>query len=120
MSDPLRQMFNEALEELNMQEQSQQLLLAEANRHGDRDGRVSAVQALVNIDVQKQALVNRYNTEAQRNQPQYAPYVSPEQRAARNPWEMDCQDIADIMNTSKFKGRGFSAQDYYNLRRRGG
>jgi hypothetical protein len=43
-------------------------------------------------------------------------YVSQEQRAARQPHELDAQDLANMMNESKYRGRGFTADDYYRLR----
>jgi hypothetical protein len=49
------------------------------------------------------------------SQPRYDT-ASPESRAQRRPEEMTAADMADMMNTSRYRGRGFTADDYYRLR----
>ena len=39
-----------------------------------------------------------------------------ETRAARGPSEMDAEDLARLMNTSRYSGKAFTADDYNRLR----
>jgi hypothetical protein len=71
---------------------------------------------IANARSQRETLLSQYQQEVERTQYR-APYVSQEQRAARTAGEMDQQDLADIMNTSKYSGGRFTAEDYDQLRR---
>jgi hypothetical protein len=112
------------------QHREQQLLteLAAANadleasrlnwRNGDHsalDDMARAEQQIADIGTARtnmQSLVQQYVASRQPAQR----YVSQEQRQARQANEMDAQDLADVMNTSRYRGRGFTADDYNRLR----
>jgi hypothetical protein len=87
-------------------------------RHNqDLPGAGEAVQRIANLTAEQSNLQGLVQGYIQSQQPAHRPYASEESRAARRPEEMDQQDLADIMNTSRYSGKGFTAQDYDNLRR---
>jgi hypothetical protein len=73
------------------------------------------MQQIANAQQQRETLVSQYQQELQRMQP-YRPFVSEETRAARGPSEMDAEDLARLMNTSRYSGKAFTADDYNRLR----
>jgi hypothetical protein len=87
----------------------------EAKEYGDANAVGEAMRNAFEIRQQRAEFCAQ--AQAATAQPQRQQYVSDEQRAARQPHELDCQDLANMMNESKYKGRGFTAQDYYDLRR---
>ncbi len=74
------------------------------------------MQQIANVRTQRETLVQQYRQELDRMTP-HRPYVSEEARQARRPEEMTSEDLADLMNTSRYSGRSFTARDYDNLRR---
>jgi hypothetical protein len=75
-----------------------------------------AVQRIADLTSQQSNLQTLCQGYVQSQTP-HRPWISDEQRAARTPSEMDQQDLADIMNTSRYSGKSFTATDYDNLRR---
>jgi hypothetical protein len=115
MSDAQR-VFERQLRRLQLEEQA---ATSDYNAHlynHDDDAAAEAMMQVAQARQQRETLVQQWNAEIERNQYR-APYVSDETRQARGPSEMDQQDLANIMNTSRYAGRGFTAQDYDNLRR---
>ena len=105
--------YRKQIAEFDMNEAAQVTVYNQAEIDGDAYARGEAGRLILEIR-RKRA---EYCADVQAaTAPQRQPYVSDEQRAARQPHELDCQDQADIMNQSKYKGRGFTARDYYNLR----
>jgi hypothetical protein len=82
----------------------------------DDDAAADAMMQIATARQQRETLVQQWQAEIARTTYR-APYVSEETRQARGPSEMDQQDLANIMNTSRYAGKGFTAQDYDNLRR---
>ena len=116
MSQETDRVFQRQLQKLALEEQA---ATSDYNAHlynGDDDAAGDAMMQVAQARNQREVLVSQYRAELERNTYR-APYVSEEQRAARTPSEMDQQDLADIMNTSRYSGKGFTAQDYDNLRR---
>jgi hypothetical protein len=91
--------------------------LAAARANNDVGSASANVQALANLRAEKANLSQLYNDYVASQQAPHRPYVSEEQRQARTPGEMDAQDLADIMNTSRYSGKSFTSDDYNNLRR---
>jgi hypothetical protein len=115
MSDAQR-VFERQLRRLQLEEQA---ATSDYNAHlynHDDDAAAEAMMQVAQARQQCETLVQQWNAEIERNQYR-APYVSDETWQARGPSEMDQQDLANIMNTSRYAGRGFTAQDYDNLRR---
>jgi hypothetical protein len=77
------------------------------------------MQQMANARSQRETLVHQYQQAVAQSQPQQH-YVSDESRRARRPEEMDAQDMANVLNESRFArlgtGRGFTADDYNRLR----
>jgi hypothetical protein len=115
MSDAER-VFQRQLQKLALEEQA---ATSDYNAHlynNDEDAAGDAMLQIAQARNQRNVLVAEYQADVARNQYR-APYVSDETRQARGPSEMDQQDLANIMNTSRYAGKGFTAQDYDNLRR---
>ena len=91
--------------------------LAAHRANGDTASAAQAVQQLANNQAEEQNLQALCNDYLQQQQGPQRPYVSEEARAARRPEEMDQEDMAQVMNQSRYSGKGFTAQDYDNLRR---
>jgi len=86
-------------------------------RHNsDLQGAGEAVSRIAQLTAEQSNLQGLVQGYIQSQQPVHR-YASEESRAGRRPEEMDQQDLADIMNTSRYSGKGFTAQDYDNLRR---
>ncbi len=116
MSNDAQRVFERQLQKLQVEEQS---AVSDYNCHllnGDDDAAGDAMMQIANARNQRETLVQQYRAELERMQP-HRPYVSEESRAARRPEEMDAEDLAQMMNTSRYSGRSFTAQDYENLRR---
>jgi hypothetical protein len=105
--------YRRQLADYDANEMAQWTMYHEGKRTDDPDTVREAMRCAFEIRQQRAEFCAQ--AQAATAQPQRQ-YVSAEQRAARQPHELDAQDLADMMNTSKFKGRGFTAQDYYNLR----
>jgi hypothetical protein len=104
------------LQRLQLEEQS---ATSDYNCHlynHDDDLAADAMQQIANVRSQRETLVSQYRQELERTTYR-APYVSEETRQARGPNEMDSQDLANLMNTSRYSGKGFTADDYNALRR---
>jgi hypothetical protein len=115
MSDAER-VFQRQLQKLQLEEQA---ATSDYNAHlynHDDDAAADAMMQIAQARNQRNVLIQEYRADVERGQHR-APYVSDEQRAARQPNEMDQQDLADIMNTSRYSNKSFTAQDYDNLRR---
>ena len=111
-----QRVFERQLQRLQLEEQA---ATSDYNAHlynRDDDAAGEAMMLVAEARNKRETLVQQYRAELERGQYR-APYVSEEQRAARQPNEMDQQDLADIMNTSRYSGKSFTAQDYDNLRR---
>ena len=104
------------LQKLALEEQS---ATSDYNCHlfnHDDDLAADAMEQVAQARNRREVLTNQYRAEQERNTYR-APYVSDEQRQARQPSEMDQQDLANIMNTSRYSGKSFTARDYDDLRR---
>ncbi len=111
-----QRVFERQLQKLQVEEQS---AVSDYNCHllnGDDDAAGDAMMQIANARNQRQTLISEYQAELERGQYR-TPYVSDEQRAARTSGEMDAQDLANLMNTSRYSGKAFTADDYNNLRR---
>src|SRR5262245_54073334 len=116
MSDDFyTQSARQRLERIEAERAAAQADLQSHRVNGDYESAGYAIQQLADLAAQQQSLTTLYNNYVASQQPRYDT-ASPESRAQRRPEEMTAQDMADVMNTSRYKGRGFSAQDYYNLR----
>jgi hypothetical protein len=114
MSDAER-VFQRQLQRLQLEEQA---ATADYNSHlynHDEDAAGEAMMQIAQARNQRNVLVQEYQADVARNQ-QRTPWVSDEQRAARTPSELDAQDLADIMNTSRYSGKSFTSADYNRLR----
>jgi len=100
---------------------AQQTMYYEAKENQDEQSAAEAMRHMSAIQTTKDNFL-RHANQALNPPQQTAPYVSRETRAARGPSEMDTQDMADIMNESRYSklgtGRGFTA-DHYNQLRQG-
>jgi hypothetical protein len=115
MSQETDRVFQRQLQKLALEEQA---ATSDYNAHlynGDDDAAGDAMMQVANARAQRETLVQQYQQELQRMQP-HRPYVSEESRQARSPAEMDSQDLANLMNTSRYSGKGFTADDYNRLR----
>ena len=104
------------LQRLQLEEQA---ATSDYNAHlynHDDDAAADAMQQIANTRSARETLVSQYRAELERTTYR-APYVSEETRQARGPNEMDATDLANLMNTSRYSGKGFTADDYNNLRR---
>jgi hypothetical protein len=90
--------------------------LAAHEQNGDETSGAESLRQLAELDLQERAAANLYQRHLDAQQPPAQRYVSDEQRAARQPSELDAQDLANMMNQSRYRGRGFSADDYNRLR----
>jgi hypothetical protein len=93
-------------------------LHADFAAHEQNQDEVSAsqtLQELAKLDLEEQAAASLYQRHQDAQRPVYD-VASPEQRQARQPNEMTSQDMADMMNGSRHRGRGFTADDYNRLR----
>jgi hypothetical protein len=112
--------LNAAAQRANEIAAERQAALADLAAHranGDVQSAAQSVQALADLDAAQQRLQSLCNDYVAQQQGPRRPYVSDEQRQARQPNEMDQQDLADIMNTSRYSGKSFTARDYDDLRR---
>jgi hypothetical protein len=103
------------LQRLQLEEQA---ATADYNSHlynHDEDAAGEAMMQIAQARQQRETLVQQWNAEIERNQHR-APYVSQEARAGRGPGELDAEDLAHIMNQSKYSGKGFTSADYMRLR----
>jgi hypothetical protein len=115
-SQDAERVLQRQLQKLALEEQA---ATSDYNAHlynHDDDLAADAMEQVAQARNRREVLINQYRAEQERNTYR-APWISPEQRAARQPNEMDQQDLADIMNTSRYSGKSFTAQDYDNLRR---
>jgi hypothetical protein len=117
MSDFYRDSAERRLQQLSANRAANLADLEAHKLNGDHDAAGECIQNLANIDAEKANLTQLYQSYVQSQQGPHRPWVSEEARAGRRPEEMDQQDLADIMNQSKYPGKGFTAQDYDNLRR---
>jgi hypothetical protein len=89
-------------------------------QNGDYQSGSYTAQQIANLRQEQRNLYALYDEYAASQRAPQQPYVSPETRAARGPNEMDTQDLANLMNESRYSKLGncksFTAQDYYNLR----
>jgi hypothetical protein len=116
MSNDAERVLQRALARLQLEEQS---ATSDYNAHlynHDEDAASDAMVQIAQARQQRETLVQQWNAEIERNTHRQ-PWISDEQRAARTPSEMDQQDVADIMNTSRYSGKSFTASDYDRLRR---
>jgi DNA-binding transcriptional regulator YiaG len=115
MSDAKR-VFQRQLQRLQLEEQA---ATSDYNAHlynHDDDAAAEAMMQVAQARQQRETLVQQWNAEIERNTYRQ-PYVSEEARAARRPEEMDQEDMARIMNTSRYSGKSFTSADYDRLRR---
>jgi hypothetical protein len=115
MSDT-QKIFERQLQRLQLEEQA---ATADYNSHlynHDEDAAGEAMMQIADARNRRNVLVSEYQADVARNQYR-APYVSEEARAARRPEEMDQEDMARVMNTSRYSGGKFTSQDYDALRR---
>jgi hypothetical protein len=89
--------------------------LAAHRANGDIASAAQSVQALADLDSAQQRLQQLCNDYVQQQQGPYRPWVSEEQRAARQPSEMDSEDMAGLVRTSKYS-KNFNSADYDRLR----
>ena len=85
------------------------------NRDDDAAG--EAMMQVAEARNQRETLVQQYRAELERSTVSGPLCLARSSAQARQPNEMDQQDLADIMNTSRYSGKSFTAQDYDNLRR---
>ena len=114
MSDAER-VFQRQLQRLQLEEQA---ATSDYNAHlynHDDDAAAEAMMQVAQARQQRETLVQQWNAEIERNTYR-APWISDEQRAARTPSELDATDLANMMNTSRYAGKGFSSDDYMKLR----
>jgi hypothetical protein len=81
----------------------------------DDDAAADAMMQIATARQQRETLVQQWQAEIARTTYR-APYVSEETRQARGPSEMDSEDLARLMNTSRYAGKGFTSADYNALR----
>jgi hypothetical protein len=115
MSNDAERVFQRALARLQLEEQS---ATSDYNAHlynHDEDAASDAMVQIAQARQQRETLVQQWNAEIERNTHRQ-PWISDEQRAARTPSELDAQDLANLMNTSRYAGKGFSSDDYMRLR----
>jgi hypothetical protein len=115
MSQETDRVFQRQLQKLQLEEQA---AVADYNAHlfsGDTDSAGDAMLQVAQARNQRNVLIQEYQAELERGQYR-APYVSDEQRAARQPNEMDAEDCAALVRTSKYS-KNFTSQDYDALRR---
>jgi hypothetical protein len=94
-------------------------LQADYAAHAQNQDEISASETarqLAQLNLEEQAAADLYQRHLDAQRPPAQRYVSQEQRQARQANEMDAQDLADVMNTSRYRGRGFTADDYNRLR----
>jgi hypothetical protein len=116
MSQDAERVLQRQLQRVQLEEQA---ATSDYNAHlynHDDDSAAEAMQQVADIRGRRDTLVSQYRAELERTTYR-APYVSEETRQARGPSEMDSQDLANLMNTSRYAGQGFTSQDYDNLRR---
>ena len=89
--------------------------LAAARANNDVESASANVQALANLRAERANLTQLYNDYVASQQGPHRPYVSEEQRAARQPNEMDSEDAAALVRTSKYS-KNFTSADYDRLR----
>jgi hypothetical protein len=113
MSDFYTDSARRRLEQIEAERAAARADLAAYRTNSDYDSAAQIIQQLADLDRQAANLHDLWNAHVNANR---QPYVSDEQRAARQPHELDAQDLANMMNGSKYRGHGFSADDYYRLR----
>ena len=89
--------------------------LAAARANNDVESASANVQALANLRAERANLTQLYNDYVASQQGPQRPWVSDEQRAARQPSEMDSEDMAGLVRTSKYS-KNFTSADYDRLR----
>jgi hypothetical protein len=104
MSQDAERVLQRQLQRLQLEEQA---ATSDYNAHlynHDDDSAAEAMQQVADIRGRRDTLVSQYRAELERTTYR-APYVSEETRQARGPSEMDSQDLANLMNTSRYAGR---------------
>lgn len=107
---------HQAAREFNARRAALHADLAAHEQNGDEISGSQALLELAKLDVEERAAADLYRRHLNSQRPPAQRYVSQEQRQARQANEMDAQDLADVMNTSRYRGRGFTADDYNRLR----
>jgi hypothetical protein len=115
MSNDAERVFQRALARLQLEEQSATSDYNANLYNHDEDAASDAMVQIAQARQQRETLVQQWNAEIERNTHRQ-PWISDEQRAARTPSELDAQDLANLMNTSRYAGKGFSSDDYMRLR----
>jgi len=110
--------MRQQLTEFDKQIDAQKVAYHEARQQDDKYLAADTLRCMSELQAKKETFLHHWQ---QVTAPApAAPYVSPESREARSPSEMDCQDLANLMNESRYSKLGnnkpFTAQDYYNLR----
>ena len=90
---------------------SAQADLAAARANNDVESASANVQALANLRAERANLTQLYNDYIQSQQGPQQPWISDEQRQARQPNEMDSEDCASLVRTSKYS-KNFTSADY--------
>jgi hypothetical protein len=110
--------LNAAAQRANEIHAERQAALADLAAHranGDLQSAAQSVQALADLDSAQQRLQALCNDYVAAQQGPNRPWVSDEQRAARQPSEMDSEDMAGLVRTSKYS-KNFTSADYDRLR----
>jgi hypothetical protein len=116
MDDFKNRVAHQAAREFSARRAALHADLAAHEQNQDEISGSETLRQLAQLDVEEQAAANLSARHLDAQRPPAQRYVSDEQRAARQPNEMDAQDLADVMNQSRYRGRGFSADDYNRLR----
>jgi hypothetical protein len=116
MTDFKNRVAHQAAVEFNARRAALHADFAAHEQNDDKFSGSQTLQELARLDLEEQAAARLYQRHIDAQQPRYDT-ASPESRAQRRPEEMTAEDMASLMNTSRYRGRGFTAQDYCNLHR---
>jgi hypothetical protein len=90
------------LEQIQAERAAAEADLLAHKSNGDSISAAGSIQQLANLAAEQDNLSRLWNSYAASQQPQPAPYVSPEERQARPVSRMDWQDVVDMTRQSRY------------------
>src|SRR5262249_44977717 len=78
------------------------IAMRDAHRLGDEQGVRTYIRQIANLEAEQRNLYTTVNNYVNSQRQPAQPHVSRETRAARGPNEMDQQDLANMMNESRY------------------